>query len=76
MACVGAIVAMAGMSRLACEGALEKFAQHEIDTLGHVDVDIARLRLLPYYRFRCKSDSWDEVEERLEQRKRDLAGTK
>ena len=53
MACVGAIVAMAGMSRLACEGALEKFAQHEIDTLGHVDVDIARLRLLPYYRFRC-----------------------
>lgn len=48
-----------------CRGALAKF--DDVETVSAIDRDVARLRLVPYYRAVCpeQRDEWDEIELRL-----------
>jgi hypothetical protein len=54
-----------------CEMALDKFSKEDVSQLSEVDLAIARLRLVPYYRHFCADDDkWDVVERRLEKHRR------
>lgn len=65
--------ATAAMSRSGCSEALAKIWE-DVDQLDAVDLTIARLRLVPYYRSMCQRQSpdWDELERALEHRRRTL----
>ena len=66
-------IGVAAMSRSSCKEALAKLWE-EADRLDAVDLTIARLRFLPYYRNACQrlETDWDELEMALERRRRAL----
>ena len=57
-----------------CKMALDKFSKEDVFQLNEVDLAIARLRLVPYYRYLCPAsdDKWDVVERRLEKHRTQL----
>ena len=67
--------AVAATSRSHCKEALAKLWE-EADRLDAVDLTIARLRFVPYYRNACQrpETGWDELEMALERRRRALDG--
>jgi hypothetical protein len=56
-----------------CEGAMEKFTLESMREMSEVDIDIARLRLIPFYRHNCKFQrmKWEEIAEQFDTHKFD-----